>query len=308
MQSSINKPQNASSATFLNTVKSFVARNSAYVLMLPGMLLLALIMWPFLTGIWWSLSKVKGDGSTEFVGLSNYVDIFGPGHEGLQGLFTTLQFASTSLALEMLIGFCVAMLLTWPKRWIKVFRTLVIIPLLLPPVVASIIIRVMVTDRGVVNALIEMIGFDRIAFLGQPLPAFWTVVAIDVWLTTPFVILILLSGLQSVPQEVLEASTVDGAGLLKKIWHIYLPLLRPFIVVVVIFRGIDAMKTFDSIWTTTQGGPLDTLRTLHIHGYQFAVQYRDFGRSMTFLVVLWILSNVLATFLLKRRRKDATDA
>ena len=308
MQTSISTGKSRSGDSAFAMVKNFIARRSAYVLMLPGMLLLALIMWPFLTGIWWSLSDVKGDGSTEFVGLSNYVDIFAPGNEGLQGLFTTLQFASTSLALEMLIGFAVAMLLTWPKKWIKVFRTLVIIPLLLPPVVASIIIRVMVTDRGVVNAMVEMLGFERIAFLGQPISAFWTVVAIDVWLTTPFVILILLSGLQSVPQEVLEASTVDGAGLLKKIWHIYLPLLRPFIVVVVIFRGIDAMKTFDSIWTSTQGGPLDTLRTLHIHGYQFAVQYRDFGRSMTFLVVLWILSNVLATVLLKRRRKDATDA
>lgn len=308
MKVSTSKSRTSSESQTIKSLSNFVARNSAYVLMLPGMLLLGLILWPFLTGVWWSLSDVKGDGSTDFVGLSNYIDIFAPGNEGLQGLFTTLQFASTSLALEMLIGFGVAMLLTWPKKWIKVFRTLVIIPLLLPPVVASIIIRVMVTDRGVVNALVEMLGFDRIAFLGQPMSAFWTVVVIDVWLTTPFVILILLSGLQSVPQEVLEASTVDGAGLLKKIWHIYLPLLRPFIVVVVIFRGIDAMKTFDSIWTTTQGGPLDTLRTLHIHGYQFAVQYRDFGRSMTFLVVLWILSNVLATFLLKRRRKDATDA
>lgn len=286
----------------------WLRRNSPLLLMIPGMLLLALILWPFLTGVFWSFSDVKGNGSTEWVGFDNYIDIFTPGREGLQGLATTLKFAGASLALEMLIGFAVAMLLTWPSRWVKVFRTLVIIPLLLPPVVASIIIRVMVTDRGVVNAFVEQMGFDRIAFLGQPIPAFWTVVAIDVWLFTPFVILILLAGLQSVPQEVLEAATVDGANLWKRIWHVYLPLLRPFIIVVLIFRGIDAMKTFDSIWTTTQGGPLDTLRTLHIHGYQFAIQYRDFGRSMTFLFVLWILANVFATLLLKIRRQDSLNA
>jgi multiple sugar transport system permease protein len=275
--------------------------------MLPSVVLLAMIMWPFLTGVLWSFSSLNGDGSIDFVGFDNYVDIFTPGNEGIQGFFTTLQFAGTSLALELIIGFLVAMLLTWPKRWIKVFRTLIIVPLLLPPVVASIIIRVMVTDRGVVNSLLEGIGLDRIAFLGQPIPAFWTVVGIDVWLTTPFVILILLAGLESVPQEVIEASTVDGAGIINKIRHIYLPMLRPFLVVVIVFRGIDALKTFDSIWTATQGGPQDVLRTLHIHGYQFAVQYQDFGRSMTFLVVLWLLANVLATILLKYRRKESTN-
>jgi multiple sugar transport system permease protein len=127
---------------------------------------------------------------------------------------------------------------------------------------------------------------------------------IETWLYTPFAILLLLAGLQSVPEEVLEAARVDGAGALRTFWHVYLPMLRPFLIIVLVFRGIDSLKSFEVIWTATQGGPLNALETLHVHGYQYAIQFLDIGHSMTFLVVLWILTYGLSFVLLKRRRAE----
>jgi multiple sugar transport system permease protein len=279
-------------------------RTTPYLLMIPGLLLMLGVLYPFLNGVRWSLSTVDGSGAAHWVGLRNFTDMFRPGQDGYEGLLTTLKYAAAAVTAQMTIGLAVALLLTWPARWVRVFRTLIVIPLLLPPVVATIMWKVMLVDKGVANAALNSIGIGNANWLGSPTTAFWTTVMIETWLYTPFAILLLLAGLQSVPEEVLEAARVDGAGALRTFWHVYLPMLRPFLIIVLVFRGIDSLKSFEVIWTATQGGPLNALETLHVHGYQYAIQFLDIGHSMTFLVVLWILTYGLSFVLLKRRRAE----
>ncbi len=276
-----------------------------YLLMLPGMLLMAGVLYPFLTGVSWAFSHIGFDGVARYTGLANFVDLFQPGNEGLQGLSTTLRYAVAAVAIQTLLGLSVALLLTWKARWIRVFQTLVIVPMLLPPVVATVMWKVMMVDRGVLDYLTQSLGLQSVNWLGSPSSAFWSVLMIETWIYTPFVTLLLLAGLHGIPEEITEAAKVDGAGFFSLLWHIYLPLLRPYFVLVLVFRGIDSLKSFEVIWTATQGGPLDALRTLHIYAYQFAIQYLDYGRSMTFLLVLWILTYGLSFFLLKARRQAA---
>ena len=278
-------------------------RTAPYLLMLPGMVLLVGVLYPFLTGIVWAFSRIGFTGDVRFVGLANFIDLFQPGHEGLRGLSTTLRYAIAAVAVQTVLGLTVALLLTWKARWIRVFQTLVIIPLLLPPVVATVMWKVMMVNRGVLNAALQSLGLDSANWLGSPSTAFWSVLLIETWIYTPFVILILLAGLHGIPEELIEAAKSDGAGFFSLLRHIYLPLLRPYFVLVLIFRGIDSLKSFEVIWSATQGGPLDALRTLHVYGYQFAIQYLDFGRSMAFLLVLWMLTYALSFVLVRRRRQ-----
>jgi multiple sugar transport system permease protein len=269
------------------------------------MLLMAGVLYPFVTGVTWAFSHIGFDGVARFTGLANFFDLFEPGHEGLQGLSTTLRYAFAAVAMQTVLGLSVALLLTWKARWIRVFQTLVIVPMLLPPVVATVMWKVMMVDRGVLDYFAQSLGLESVNWLGSPGSAFWSVLMIETWIYTPFVTLLLLAGLHGIPEEILEAAKVDGAGFFSQLRHIYLPLLRPYFVLVLVFRGIDSLKSFEVIWTATQGGPLNTLRTLHIYAYQFAIQYLDFGRSMTFLFVLWILTYGLSFLLLKARRQAA---
>lgn len=278
-------------------------RAAPYLLMLPGMVVLAGVLYPFLTGVSWAFSRVGYTGDVRFVGLANFIDLFQPGHEGIQGISTTLRYAIAAVAVQIALGLTVALLLTWKARWVRVFQTLVIVPLLLPPVVATVMWKVMMVNRGVLNAMVQSLGLDSVNWLGSPSTAFWSVLLIETWIYTPFVILILLAGLHGIPEELIEAAKSDGAGFFSLLLRIYLPLLRPYFVLVIIFRGIDSLKSFEVIWSATQGGPLDALRTLHVYGYQFAIQYLDLGRSMAFLLVLWMLTYALSFVLVRRRRQ-----
>lgn len=274
--------------------------------MAPGMLLLGLVIWPFLRGGYWSFTDYKlGSDSEKFIGADNYVDLLAPGEAGYDAFWTTLKIASLGVAVQMCIGLGVAMLLLWPAWWTRVFRVIVVIPLLMPPVVAAIMWKVMMVDRGFLNHLVETVGLGRINWLGDPTNALFSIVIIDTWIFTPFTILIFLAGLQSIPEEIVEAAHVDGASSVAMLRNIYLPMLRPFIVVVVVFRGIDSLKMFDVVWATTKGGPLQATRTLHVVGYEEGVNFLNYGRSMTVLLVLWGLSYLLAFVMLRKRREAA---
>jgi len=122
---------------------------------LPGMLLMVGVLYPFLTGVTWAFSHIGFNGVAHFTGLANFIDLFQPGNEGLQGLSTTLRYAVAAVAIQTVLGLSVALLLTWKARWTRVFRTLVIVPMLLPPVVATVMWKVMMVDRGVLDYFVN---------------------------------------------------------------------------------------------------------------------------------------------------------
>lgn len=276
-----------------------------YLLALPALAVLVAILYPFLTGAWWSFTSYRlNRGAPEFNWGKNYVTLFATG-EGLHAVWITLFYATVVVIIECVLGIGLAMLLNY-GRYGSAFRLLIVLPLLLPPVIAALMWKVMLTENGVVNWLITALGGEKQLWLNGPDSALWSVILIDVWIFTPFVVLLAQAGLKSVPQELIEASAMDGAGPIRNFFSITLPMLTPVLVVIIAFRGIDSLKMFDIIYTTTKGGPVDATTNLHVLAYLDGIRNLNFGMAMAGLIVLWVLCNILANLLLKSRRKEAT--
>ncbi|AIY03031.1 ABC-type maltose/maltodextrin transport system, permease component [Arthrobacter sp. PAMC 25486] len=276
-----------------------------YLLLLPALALLVAILYPFLTGTWWSFTSYRlNRGAPVFNWGQNFVNLFSTG-EGLHAIGITLTYAFVVVILECVFGIGLAMLLNYVGRIGNTFRLLIVLPLLLPPVIAALMWKVMLTENGVVNWLLEAVGSQKLLWLSGPDSALWSVILIDVWIFTPFVILLAQAGLKSVPMELSEASAMDGAGPIRNFISVTLPMLMPVLVVIVTFRGIDSLKMFDIIYTTTKGGPVDATTNLHVLAYLDGIRNLNFGAAMASLVILWLLCYLISFFLLKARRKEA---
>jgi multiple sugar transport system permease protein len=280
------------------------SRRLPYLLMLPGIALLLAVLYPFLSGVYWSFTDfdLTLGQNPAFNGLTNYFEAFGLGGEGLHAILVTFAYAALAVAVQTLLGFGVALLLMREGLHIRFFRALIVLPLLMPPVIATMMWRVMMTPDGVLNYMLGWVYLPPFDWLGSTSTALFSVVLIDTWIYTPFVILILLAGMQSIPTEVHEAARVDGASYLREVWNLVVPLLRPFFIIVIVFRGIDSLKMFDIIYTATRGGPINATMNLHVQSYFTGIRSLNIGDSMTFLVVLWILCYALAFVLLRARR------
>lgn len=280
------------------------SRRLPYLLLLPGLLVLIGVLYPFLSGVWWSFTNfdLSLGQNPVFAGFSNYRENFSFGGGGLHALYITLLYAFLAVTLQTIIGFGVALLLMREKGYVPYFRALIVLPLLMPPVVATIMWRVMMIPNGVLNYLLNGVGLPSFDWLGSTSTALISVVLIDTWIFTPFVILILLAGMQAIPTEMYEAAKVDGASYWREIWNLTIPLLQPFYIIVIVFRGIDSLKMFDIIYTATGGGPIDATMNLHVQSYFTGVRALNFGDSMAFLFVLWLLCYGIAFFLLRARR------
>ncbi|KJQ54508.1 carbohydrate ABC transporter permease [Microbacterium sp. SA39] len=274
-----------------------------YLLVLPALAVLVAVLYPFLTGAWWSFTSYRlNRGGPEFNWGKNYVSLFTTG-EGLHAVGITLLYAVVVVVIECVVGVALAMLLNY-GRYGNVFRLLIVLPLLLPPVVAALMWKVMLTENGIVNWLLESAGQPKMLWLNGPDSALLSVILIDVWIFTPFVVLLAQAGLKSVPKELTEASAVDGAGPIRNFISVTLPMLLPVLIVIIAFRGIDSLKMFDIIYTTTKGGPVDATTNLHVLAYLDGIRNLNFGMAMASLIVLWLLCNVLSSFLLKARRRE----
>lgn len=275
-----------------------------YLLALPGIAILVAMLYPFLTGAWWSFNSYRlNRGGPEFNWGQNFVSLFSTG-EGLHAIGVTLTYALVVVVAECVLGLGLAMLLNYGKYG-NAFRLLIVLPLLLPPVIAALMWNVMLTENGVVNWLLEALGGQRLLWLSGPDSALWSVILIDIWIFTPFVVLLGQAGLKSIPAELREASAVDGAGPIRNFISVTLPMLMPILVVIITFRGIDSLKMFDIIYTTTQGGPVDATTNLHVLAYLDGIRNLNFGMAMASLIVLWLLCYLISFFLLKARRKEA---
>ncbi|MEU4014677.1 sugar ABC transporter permease [Microbacterium sp. NPDC028030] len=274
-----------------------------YLLVLPGLAVLVAIMYPFLTGVAWSFTSYRlSRGAPEINGGKNFLVLFSSG-DGWHAILVTLLYAVGVVAVELTLGILIALALNH-GRYGSVFRIIVVLPLLMPPVIAALMWKVMLTENGVTNWLIEALGGTGSLWFNGPDTALLSVMLVDVWLYTPFVVLLMQAALKSVPPELREASAVDGAGNVRHFFAITVPMITPVLVVVVAFRGIDSLKMFDVIYTTTKGGPVDATTNLHVLAYLDGIRNLNFGASMAALVVLWAICYALSFLLLKARRKE----
>ncbi|HET9955303.1 MAG TPA: extracellular solute-binding protein, partial [Polyangiaceae bacterium] len=241
-----------------------------------------------------------------FVGLANYSEVFGAGRFWGALVRTTL-FTLVSVSLELVAGLAGALLLARTFRGRGLMRALALLPWALPTVVVALTFRFLFDSRsGPVHLLVSglgLIGRERDWFSDELL-AWIPILLADVWKTSPFVTLLLLSGLSSIPPSVYEAAALDGATRMRQLWYFTLPMLRQLIYVVVLLRALDAFRVFDLIYVLTQGGPGIATEPLAIYTHQVLLRNLDFGHGAALSVVIFAFTLALcALALLLMRRK-----
>jgi multiple sugar transport system permease protein len=262
---------------------------------------LCVAIYPILRVLWLSLfAQNLGTAlQPKFVGLDNYVRLVNDGHF-FQTLRTTLFFTFASVALELLLGLAFALLLNTRFRWRGLARAAVLIPWALPTAVLALAWSWIFNDQfGVLNDLLHRAGFLRrpIAWLGSGPTALFAVIFADVWKTAPFIMIILLAGLQNIPNDLYEAAVIDGARRWKTFTLVTLPLLMPSIMLALLFRSIQSFGIFDLIFVMTGGGPGGATETLAIYIYNTYLRYLDFGYGSAIIVVSFIVMALCAAVL-----------
>jgi multiple sugar transport system permease protein len=269
-------------------------------LVAPAALVLVLFqVVPILTGANASFRDwTLHDPKRTWVGLANYAHVLRDSDFIWIVLPNTFGFMIASVTCSLVLGLLVALMLNryFPGRWLV--QSLVLLPLMVAPVIAAIMIRWMFNDQfGVVNAVLEGLGFAPIAWLTQRWTAFLVILLTDVWLWTPWFALILLAGLQSLPHEPFEAAQIDAAGAWRTFRYITLPMLRPVMVVCIVIRSIDAFRTFDIVWTISGGGPARATEVFSIYAYVEAFQFLNLARGSAAAVIGAIIIVVFAMVL-----------
>ena len=276
---------------------------------LPALLLLIGILYPFVLGVGTSLTngKLYAQANDQFIGLQNYVDLFA-NRVFLQSIFNTFAYVLMVLVIQIPLGMAVALLLDIASPVRSAMRSSLVLPLLIPPVVAGLMWKTMMQPTsGILNWFLQLVGLPPFAWLTDTQTALFSVVIIDTWLYMPFAALILLAGLQSVPVDMVEAARVDGASHWAIFRYLQLPWMVPYALLVMLFRAADALKTFELIYPTTRGGPLNATRVMHIMAYEEAFRWANIGRAMAVVFILWFIAYVVSTILVRIWQKRAED-
>ena len=271
--------------------------DSGHRFIVPAIIMLSLVtIYPIFYVFYLSLHrKLLIFDITKFVGLGNYLFLFSD-DRFWNALKNTVYFTAVSVSLELILGLSIAVLLQRSFRMKGLIRALVLIPWALPTVVSAKMWEWMYnTDFGIVNYIIG----SKINWLGNPLLALNAAVFMDVWKTTPFVAILLMAGLQVIPQELYHAAKIDGAGKWDTFKTITLPLLKPVILVVLLFRTLDAFRIFDAIYVLTGGGPANATETLSIYAYKVLFQTLQFGYGSALAAVVFLCTGCISVLYIK---------
>lgn len=232
---------------------------------------------------------------SEFIGFENYLFLLRD-DRFWNALKNTTYFTAVSVSLELLLGLSIAILLNRSFRFRGMIRAIILIPWAIPTVVSAKMWEwIYNTDFGILNYIIG----SKINWLGNPQWAINAAIFMDVWKTTPFVAILLMAGLQIIPQELYQAAKIDGAGSWAIFRRITLPILMPVILVVLIFRTLDAFRVFDAIYVLTGGGPANTTETLSIYAYKVLFQTLQFGYGSTLSVVVFLCVGGISIFYIR---------
>jgi multiple sugar transport system permease protein len=235
-----------------------------------------------------------------FVGMENYRDLLAD-PSFLQALRFTCLFVLASVPLEMLLGLCVALLLSFRSPVRGLLRAVVLVPWAIPAAVSGKVFELVYNyHHGLANHLARVLRLSDapVNWLGSPAGAFAALVAADTWKTTPFVAIILLAGLSGIPEEIRRQAEVDRAGYGTRFFRISLPLLRPVLLVALLFRTIDALRVFDLVFVLTGGGPGGATTSLSLYGYGYFAG-GDFGYGSAVSVVLFAVAFGLSLLFVK---------
>ena len=226
-----------------------------------------------------------------FIGFDNYINLLG--QERFRAvIWTTSIIVVVSVALQYVIGFSVALMLNARLPGAKLFRVGLLLPMLIAPVAVALIARMMLNPTiGPLNELTTLFGFPNLPFLTDKYWALGSIIAVEVWQWTPFVILLMLAGLQTLPDDVYEAATLENTGPWRQFWDITFPMLLPISVAVIFIRAIESFKVMDTVFIMTGGGPGIATETLTLFAYQEGFKKFNMGytSALSFLFLIFII-------------------
>lgn len=270
------------------------------LLLTPALaVLLSLSIYPLIYSITISLQRETADGLKWT--LANFARL-GSDSFFLTAMAHTFVYAAAALVLEFSIGLGLALLLNTQMRGRGFFRATLLVPMMLPTVVVGVVWRLMLNANfGAINGTLKEFGLntESLTWTASPRLAFLSVIVVDVWQWTPFVFLVLLAGLQAIPQEPYEAALIDGSSRWQTFRHVTLPLLKPAILIALLLRTMDLLRVFDQIFILTEGGPGFATETISLYIYRTAFRFFDFGYAAAMSFVLLALTNVISTIYIR---------
>lgn len=275
---------------------------TAWLFLTPALVLLAgMLLYPIIYTVWVSMSDfdLATFQPSGWVGLRNYTAVLNdPGF--LESFKVTGIYLVVALPLQMVLGFAIAFLLNVEWRGRGVLRALFLIPMVVAPVVAGGVWRMLLDPLwGVVNYLLGLVGVGPVEWIGDPVLAMVSVIVIDTWRWTPFVVLIAAAGIMALPGEVYEAARVDGAGRWQTLRRVTLPLLVPVMAAAFIVRWLGAVKMFDIALAATKGGPGNATNVLNLYIYEKGFRSLEFGSASSMATIVLVIT-MLLTFVLFR--------
>jgi multiple sugar transport system permease protein len=281
-------------------------RHAQWLFPAPAVLLVAvIIVYPIVYTGWMSLHEWFASSLTgpRFIGAANYSKIVLGDPRFREAVVRTVYFTMVAVAAETLLGVAMALLFNREFWGRGLLRTLAILPMVATPTAIALVFVMMYHPTlGVANYLVSLVGLSPFRWTYSSQTALYALALVDVWQWTPLIMLIALAGLASLPREPYEAAHLDGATARQAFWHITLPLLRPTLVVAILFRAIDALKTFDIIFVMTQGGPANATETVNLLLFNQAFSYFNMGYAASMAVALFALVMGASLILIKVRR------
>jgi multiple sugar transport system permease protein len=288
----------------VKNVSAFIDKNARFIFPLPAVLaIVVLIVAPVVSNFVLSLYDYFVGGRPVYIGLENYQRAFGDARVW-NGVRNTFYFTFTAVPLQLVLGIAIAALFNRDFPGKGLARTVILLPMVATPVAIALIWALMFNPSlGVLNYFLESLGLPRSLWVAQSNLAIPSLVLVDTWQWSPMIALILLAAMQSVPAEHYEAARIDGASGWQSFWHITIPSIRSAIVVALILRAVDALKTFDIIYVITEGGPGIASETLNVLAFKTGFQFFHAGYAATLLIFLMFTVLGIAILLNVIRRR-----
>lgn len=272
-----------------------------YVLSLPALLVCIGILIPFFTAVINSFQRYRlsQPWARQFNWGENYLNFF-TDPSFWNTLRVSLTYAGLTVVLELLLGLGIALLLQKRSAFNNFVSIMLLMPLMIAPALAALMWKLMTNPGfGVLSYLASLVGLQDFRWASSPSTALFTVVLVDIWVYTPFIMILLLAGLRSLPTQPFEAAALDGVPRSFVFFRITLPMLMPYILTATLFRLLDSIQQFDIIYAMTQGGPGDTLTVFQVEAYLNFFQSTNVGRSAALLMILWVITYFLSFVFIK---------
>src|SRR5690554_1087425 len=286
-------------------IKKWIEKNIYNIFMAPTILfIIVMVLFPLVFTVYlsfteWSMGVIE----PKFVGLENYISLI-KDKRFINATGRTLYLAFGSVAIELVLGTALAIFLNRNFKGKNTVKTFFLLPMVATPVAVGMVwLLIYEPTLGIANYFLKFLGLDPILWLVDRNIVLNSLIIIEVWEWTPMIALIVLAGLTAIPTDPLESAMVDGANKWQMFWKVTLPMLAPTIVIAAIIRLIDALKTFDIIYSTTAGGPLFASETLNIMAYTTSFSYFQMGRGSALIVLFLVVIGFSSSLMIWIRRK-----